>query len=108
MILSTIRMAVTPKKRDEALRILRLTVEFFRVQPGCLGCHIYEDVQQSNILMLMTSWRSSEDLAKHLRSDEYHNILLVMEMAENSPELRFDTISATTGIETVEKARRVS
>ncbi len=41
----------------------------------------------------------------HLRSDEYRNLLLVLEMALKEPEIRFDTISSSTGIETIEKAR---
>ena len=50
-------------------------------------------------------WRTEEDLEDHLRSDEYLNVLLVLEMALKEPEIRFDTISSSTGIETIEKAR---
>jgi quinol monooxygenase YgiN len=105
MILSTIRMTIPPKKRDEALKILKMTAEYCRIRSGCLSCHIYEDIQDAKIIMLKDLWRSEEDLKQHLRSDEYRNILLVMEMAEKAPELRFDKISGSTGIETVEKAR---
>ena len=107
MILSTIRMTVSPDKRNEALKILKLNTQLTRVQPGCLGSHIYEDVQDSDVLMITEMWRSSEELTRHLRSNEYRNILLVMEMAANAPLVRFDTISNSTGMETVEKARRV-
>jgi hypothetical protein len=50
-------------------------------------------------------WRSEEELERHLRSDEYHKVLLVLEMASKQPEIRFDTISSSTGIEAIEKAR---
>jgi len=50
-------------------------------------------------------WRTKEDLEVHIRSDEYLNLLLVLEMALKQPEIRFDTISSSTGIETIEKAR---
>ena len=50
-------------------------------------------------------WRSDEELNLHLRSDDYRNLLLVLEMALKEPEIRFDTISSSTGIETIEKAR---
>jgi hypothetical protein len=55
--------------------------------------------------MLEEVWRSEEDLVLHLRSDEYRSLLLVLEMALKQPEIRFDTISISTGIETIEKAR---
>jgi len=74
-------------------------------EPGCLSCHIYGDLQEKNVFMLKEVWRSEEDLGLHLRSDEYRNLLLVLEMALEPPEIRFDTISSSTGIETIEKAR---
>jgi quinol monooxygenase YgiN len=50
-------------------------------------------------------WRSEEELERHLRSDDYQKVLLVMEMSLKQPEIRFDTISSSTGFETIEKAR---
>ena len=87
------------------MKILRSMAEQCRDDPGCLSCHIYEDLQEKNVLMLEEVWRSEEDLDLHLRSDEYRNLLLVLEMALKQPEIRFDTISSSTGIETIEKAR---
>jgi quinol monooxygenase YgiN len=105
MILSTIRMAISPEKYNEALRILILTAELSKIMPGCMEYFIYKDVQESNVLMIMEMWESSEYLMQFHRSEEYLNVLIVMEMAEKDPMLRFDTISKSTGIETVEKAR---
>ena len=105
MIHATIRMTIPPQKSGEALRILRSVAEQCRDDPGCLSCHIYGDLQEKNVLMLEEVWRSEEDLNLHLRSDEYRNLLLVLEMALKQPEIRFDTISSSTGIETIEKAR---
>jgi len=45
------------------------------------------------------------ELERHLHSDKYHKVLLVLEMALKQPEIRFDIISSSTGIETIEKAR---
>ena len=108
MVLTTIRMAVAPKKQNEALRILISTAEWSRIKPGCLSSRIYEDVQEDNVLMFEEIWRTEEDLETHLRSDEYLRILLVLEMALKQPEIRFDTISSSKGIETIEKARSLA
>jgi quinol monooxygenase YgiN len=105
MILATVRLAIPPQKRDEALKILKSAAAQCRVWPSCLSCRIYADVQEDNVLMFEQSWRSREDLEQHLRSDEYYRVLLVMEMALKHPDIRFDVISGSTGIETVEKAR---
>jgi quinol monooxygenase YgiN len=105
MVLATIRMIIPPKKRDEALKILRSTAEQCKVHSGCLGCHIYKDVQENNALIFEEMWRDEEDLAQHLRSEKYHDVLLVMEMARKHPEVRFNTVSTSTGMETIQKAR---
>jgi hypothetical protein len=49
--------------------------------------------------------RSEEELEQHLRSEEYRKVPLIMEMALQHPEVRFSTISSSSGIETIEKAR---
>ena len=105
MIIATIRMMIPPQKRGEALRILRSVAELCRDDPGCLSCNIYRDLNDSRVLVLEEVWKSEEDLNLHLRSEEYRNLLLVLEMALKQPEIRFDTVSDTTGIETIEKAR---
>jgi quinol monooxygenase YgiN len=105
MILATIRMAIPPQKRDEALKILTTMAEQWRDEPGCLSCSIYRDLEEKNVLMLEEVWRSQEDLDLHLRTDEYRNLLLVLEMALKQPQIRFDTISSSAGIEAIEKAR---
>jgi quinol monooxygenase YgiN len=105
MVLATIRMIMPPKKRNEALRILRSIAEQCKIHPGCLGCYIYKDLQEDNVLMFEETWRNEEDLAQHLGSEKYNHVLEVMEMALKHPEVRFNTVSSSTGIETIEKAR---
>jgi quinol monooxygenase YgiN len=105
LIEATIRMKIPPSKSDEALKILRSIAEQCGYAPGCLSCHLYKDLREKNVLMFEEVWRNEEDLALHLRSDEYLNLLLVLEMAVEQPEIRFDTITGSTGLETIEKAR---
>jgi quinol monooxygenase YgiN len=105
MILATVRMTIPPQKRDEVMKILRSMAEQCRDDPGCLSCHIYGDLQEKNVFVLEQVWRAEEDLDLHLRSGEYLNLLLVLEMSLKQPEIRFDTISSSAGIEAIEKAR---
>jgi quinol monooxygenase YgiN len=105
MILATVRMRIPPKKRDDALKILRSMARHNRMRSGCLSCNIYVDAQEDDVLMVEETWRSEEDLEHHLRSGEYRNVLLVMEMALKHPEVRFNTVATSTGIETIEKTR---
>ena len=59
----------------------------------------------SGEINLAEAWRAEEDLDFHLRSGEYLNLLLVLEMSIKQPEIRFDTIASSMGIEAIEKAR---
>jgi len=98
-------MAIPLQKRSEALKILKSMVAGNKAQPDCVFCRICEDSLEDNVLQFEEMWRSEEELERHLRSDQYHKVLLVMEMALKQPEIRFDTISSSTGFETIEKAR---
>ena len=105
MILASIRMKIPREKRHGALKILESIAGQNKGYSGCLGSHIYEDALENNIIVFEEIWRSEEDLERHLRSEEYRNVLLVMEMALKNPEVRFSKVSTSTGIETIEKAR---
>jgi quinol monooxygenase YgiN len=106
MILATLRMAIPLQKRGEALKILKSIVARNQAQPDCVFCRICEDALEDNVLQFEEMWRSEQELEHHLRSDQYNKVLLVLEMALKQPEIRFDTISSSTGIEAIEKARK--
>ena len=105
MIHSIVRMVLPAARLSEVAGILGPMVERTRVEGGCLGCHLHRDALEANVLILEESWESQADLASHLRSRDYRQLLLIMELAKVPPEVRFDTVSSSTGIETIEKAR---
>jgi len=100
-----IRLLIPANKVNEALMILDSVIELIRLEEGCISCRLYGDVQKQGALMLEEIWTSEKDLERHLRSHKFLAVLLVVEMATEIPEIRFDVISHSTGIETVEKAR---
>jgi quinol monooxygenase YgiN len=105
MIQATLKMDFTPQKIDEAVHILRSIIERIRTEPGCLSCSVYQDTDNEHLVVFEEKWRSDEDLQRHLRSECYQKVLLVMEMAVRHPEVRFDTITDTSGVEIIKKAR---
>jgi quinol monooxygenase YgiN len=105
MIHSTLRIVTNSAQWEEAFSILRSMAERTRVESGCISCRVYRDVHEDRSLMFEEIWKNEEDLNRHIRSDDYRNILLVVEMSVEKPELRFETVSHVTGMETIEKAR---
>jgi quinol monooxygenase YgiN len=105
MVRSTIRMLIHVKKQSEAMEILGSIAEQTQFEPGCISCRVYRGVEDARAIMLEELWLGDADLQRHLRSDKYRKILLVVEMAAEPPEIRFDAIARSSGVETIEKAR---
>ncbi len=87
--------------------VFRSIAEKSRKDPGCLSYSAYRDVEDYNVLMFQGVWKSEENLKSHIRSSEYLNLLLVLEMSLEKPEVRFDTISNSAGMETIEQIRTI-
>lgn len=87
------------------MEILASVAERTRVRAGCLGIRIYKDTQDVHVIMVEELWKDRENLERHLRSDEYRRVLLVVEMALEKPEIRFDEVAQSSGLETIERAR---
>lgn len=102
---ATIRALIPIPKKHEALAVLRSMIEQTRLEEGCLGCRLYQDIQDEEVVMLEAAWADEEFLRRHLASDLFLTVLLVIEMAARPPEIRFATVTRVTGFETVEKAR---
>jgi quinol monooxygenase YgiN len=98
-------MLIPIEKQSEALEILMSTIEETLFNPGCISCRLYRGVEDVLAIMLEELWVSDENLERHLRSEKYRKILLVVEMAEETPEIRFDTIDHSAGLEKIEQAR---
>jgi quinol monooxygenase YgiN len=99
-------MLVPLNKQSEALDILGSVSAQIQYEPSCISSRIYRGVDEVRAIMVEELWANETDILRHLNSDVYHRVLLVIEMAEEPPEIRFDTISHSSGVETIESARR--
>ena len=107
MIHASVRMKFMPGKFVEAREILLALVEPTQFASGCLGCDIYQDLREQYVLLFEQWWETQADLDRYLRSDPYRNVILAMEMATEHPLVRFDQISHSAGLETIERARSI-
>ena len=92
-------------KYRDAIEILSSVSERTQFEPGCVYSRLYQDVNDERITLLEELWLTLEDLQRHLQSENYRKMLLVIELASEPPEIRFDTIAQTSGMETIEQAR---
>jgi quinol monooxygenase YgiN len=104
MIVGTLRILPAAHRRAEVLEVFRGIQGPVRAQPGCTACHIYEE-QGSEAVVLVERWESQSALEAHLRSEAYRRILGAIELSGAPPEVCFDYVSATEGMDLIEKSR---
>jgi quinol monooxygenase YgiN len=89
------------------LEVLRSIQGPVLAQPGCKAYHIYDEQGQEPAVVLVERWESRAALEAHIRSEIYRRILGAIELAGGPPEVSFDVVSGTEGMELVERLRRM-
>jgi quinol monooxygenase YgiN len=95
-------MVVQPEKRSDLLETMRGMLEPARVERGCLSYRLYEDVENRNALVLLEEWATQKDLERHISKDNQRRLLALMDLLSEQPELRFNTVSHTAGMDLIE------
>ncbi|MDQ7787388.1 MAG: antibiotic biosynthesis monooxygenase family protein [Thermodesulfovibrionales bacterium] len=101
-ILVTLRMVVRPERRRDLLETMRGMLEPVRVERGCLSYRLYENVEDRNSFVLVEEWKTQKDLENHLCTYNQRQLLALMDILSEQPELRFNTVSQTTGMSLIE------
>ena len=105
MVISTLRIVTVPQSRAEVVRTLAAQLGPTRVQPGCLRCDLYRDVENQGAITLVEEWESQAELDLHLRSEDYRSVLAAIELSQEPPVIHFDTVIGRAGLEIVASAR---
>ncbi|HSE41626.1 MAG TPA: antibiotic biosynthesis monooxygenase [Acidobacteriota bacterium] len=100
-------IAPVPNRTAKLIEALRLQMGRTQVRPGCIECHISQDVEEENIVHYQEAWNSWDDLEKHILSERFSWILELMEQSSNTPSLSFNDVHETRGMEYVKRLRKV-
>ena len=101
-IFVTLRMVVRPETRRDFLDTMRGMLEPARVERGCLSYRLYEDVEDRNAFVLVEEWKTQNDLERHIRTDNHRRLMALMDLLSEQPELQFNTVSHTSGMDLIE------
>lgn len=107
MIDVTIKMTVPANKRSEILHTIKGLLVQIRQEQGCVSCHCYRDIEVEDIVILKQEWKTNEALETHLRSGHFKVLLGAMKLLSIEPEIKFNTIVATKGVEAIAAAQGV-
>lgn len=105
MILFKLHLKVSPAKKEEVISIFDSLVGPISVQPGCIRINLYSDIKQNDDFVLLEEWTSRDEIVKHIRSAEFLKILAIMDLASESPEIFFNTVTSIEGFELIEKIK---
>jgi quinol monooxygenase YgiN len=105
MIIGTMSITVAHTKRQQIGSALASLVGPTQVQQGCLSCELYQGWSNEELLRIESRWANQVDLIRHLQSDTYKSLLLLMELASAPPVLEFKTIVEIRGLDLVKSAR---
>ena len=106
MIVGTLRILPAPDRRAQILEVFRSIQGPVLSQPGCVACHIYEEQSPEPAVVLVERWESQVTLEAHLRSETYRRILGAIELSGGPPEVCFDYVSSSEGMELIERSRK--
>lgn len=105
MIQASVCILAGPEQRDGILQALRLQLDPTRVEPGCLSCRLLEDVETAGAFTLLEEWATPTDLERRLGSESYRRLLMIVELSESAPEVRYQVIASTMGLEAIHAVR---
>ena len=108
MIQATLKMIVRPERRDDLLDTMKGMLEPTRVERGCLSYRLYEDIENRNAFILLEEWATQEDLERHISKDNQRQLLTLMDLLSEQPELRYNTVSHTAGMDLIENVLKTN
>ena len=105
MITAHLKVNVPFERQKSAVQTVRSILGWTSAQPGCISMAFYQDTNNPDAMMLIEEWENWDSLEIHIRSDAYRNILELMELSSEPPEVKFHSVSESKGLEVVEKLR---
>jgi quinol monooxygenase YgiN len=105
MIIERLRLVARRENRKELQAALFFLLGPTRVEPGCMSCELFQDVCNPNGFQFESVWETEADFLRHLRSEIYRQLLILMELSAQAPRVQFHTVSETQGLGFVHTAR---
>lgn len=103
MIESILKVIADSSNKDEILEILYSVKGPTEANPECLNSSLFQDLEDQRIIYYKEVWQDKAALTEHIRSDIYRNIFAVMDMSGEPPDIKFNMVSNTTGMDFIKK-----
>lgn len=104
MVRFSIRMLIPFEKHREVFDMLMSVCDQSQSEPHCISSHLYMCMDEMRAILFEEFWINCEQLLRNLQSDIYRRVLIAVELAEKPPDIHFDEIIRTSGIEIIKNA----
>jgi len=105
MVHLSLTLGVPPGLTREVSDALRALARRARRDSGCAASDVYASVEDQSRLVLHEQWTGEDDLARYIRSDDFTQVLTLIEMASHPPVLEFQIAGETRGLDYVAEVR---
>jgi len=105
MVIAILEMTMPEGHELDTVRALRAFWDSTCALPGCSGGGVYQEAGSFGTALYVEIWEEAAQLETHVRSRAYDRLLAIMETAPTRPELRFNLVAETRGLEWVEQLR---
>ncbi len=106
MIIESVRIAATPAKCEQLHRALAAWAGPTSVESGCLSCRIFKETGGRQAYCYQAQWKTQDDLLRHIRTEHYKRLLVLMELGTEPPLVEFHTVTETKGLDLIESTRK--
>ena len=69
MVNVCIKLIARPDKKLELEQVIKTVSKIIELENGCLGCRIYQSLEQANEYVVLQEWNDENAARNHLKSD---------------------------------------
>jgi quinol monooxygenase YgiN len=104
MVRLTVALPASPRSARNLMDALRTLIVGTRIENGCVGCSLWADPDST--VHYFEEWATEEDIRRRVRSERFTSLLSLLEASRSQPEVRFDFLAATRGLDYVTEIRQ--
>jgi quinol monooxygenase YgiN len=105
MVIEIVDIKTSSEKYEELRKALSSLSGPTEAEAGCERYQVYQQVSDTGVLRIETHWKTEGDLLRHIRSNTYKRLLLLMELGSERPTIEFYTVSKLRGLDLIWETR---
>ena len=101
LIVFSMQIVAPDENRTAILRTLGSLLGPTRAAAGCMQAQLYADLDKRRTLFLVEEWESREQFERNLDSAKLNTIVAAIELSNQAPVVRVDTVVREEGVDTL-------